>query len=106
MKLTKETLKKIIKEELEAVMREGPIKGLSTLIKSLPVEKETQLMVVDLLQRIRNDDEEEDLYDDLKDIDSTEEMERFLGSWISYIERKISEGELTDYGAMYEDVTK
>ena len=105
MKLKKERLKQLIKEELEAVT-EGPSKGLSALIKSLPVEKETQLMVVDLLQRIRNDDEEEYLYDDLKDIDSAEELERFLGSWISRTERMISNGDLTDHGPMYEDKRK
>ena len=101
MKLTKETLKRIIKEEIEAVT-EAPIKGLSALIKSLPIEKETQLMVVDLLQRIRNDDEEEYLYDDLKDIDSAQELEKFLGSWINYTERRIQNGELTDHGPVYE----
>ena len=105
MKLTKETLKQIIREELEAVMSEGigGAKGLMKYLDDLNVEQQTKTHVADLVSRIKmSDDDAEQMAFRI----SQEDPEAYLASWISDTEDKLSQGELTDYGAMYEDKTK
>ena len=105
MKISKSYLIQIIKEELTEVLSQT--NNVSTLIKSLSIPPDLKGMVVDYLNTLErllgaNNDEEKDLYDDLKDVPK-EDLQSFLGSWISRTERLISDGE---FGSMYESKKK
>jgi len=95
MKLTKEALKRIIKEELEAVMSEGlgGRQGLIKYIMDINADERSKYEAVDLINQMGIDDNRaEDLAKDL----SQSDPEEWLASWINYAQREVEESPRPD----------
>lgn len=95
MKLTKEALKRIIKEELEAVMSEGlgGRQGLIKYIMDVNADERSKYEAVDLINQMGIDDNRaEDLAKDL----SQSDPEEWLASWINYAQREVDENPRPD----------
>ena len=90
MKLTKEALKRIIKEELEAVMSEGlgRRQGLIKYIMDVNADIRSKDEAVELINQLDIDDQRaEDLAKDL----SQSDPEKWLASWINYAQREVED---------------
>jgi hypothetical protein len=88
MKLTKETLKQIIKEELEAVMSEalGGKQGLIKYIMDVNADERSKQEAIELINQLDVDDEyAEDLAQEL----SQSVPDEWLSSWINYAQREV-----------------
>ena len=88
MKLTKETLKQIIKEELEAVMSEalGGKQGLIKYIMDVNADERSKQEAIELINQLDVDDEyAEDLALEL----SQSVPDEWLSSWINYAQREV-----------------
>ena len=90
MKLTKETLKQIIKEELEAVMSEGlgGKQGLIKYIMDVNADETAKQEAIELINQLDVDDEyAEDLAQEL----SQSVPDEWLSSWINYAQREVED---------------
>jgi len=90
MKLTKEALRRIIKEELEAVMSEGlgGKQGLIKYIMDINADERSKQEAIELINQLDVDDEyAEDLAKEL----SQSVPEEWLSSWINYAQREVED---------------
>ena len=90
MKLTKETLKRIIKEELEAVMSEGigGKQGLIQYIMDVNADERSKHEAVELINQLPIDDSRaESMAQDL----SQSIPEEWLASWINAGQRELED---------------
>ena len=90
MKLTKETLKQIIKEELEAVMSEalGGKQGLIKLIMDVNADETSKQEAIGLINQLVADDEGNKYAEDLAQELSQSVPEEWLSSWINYAQSR------------------
>ena len=94
MKLTKETLKQIIKEELEAVMSEalGGKQGLIKYIMDVNADETSKQEAIELINQLIADDDEGNKYaEDLAQELSQSVPEEWLSSWINYAQREVED---------------
>ena len=92
MKLTKETLKQIIKEELEAVMSEalGGKQGLIKYIMDVNADERSKQEAIELINQLVTDDDEGNKYaEDLAQELSQSVPDEWLSSWINYAQREV-----------------
>ena len=92
MKLTKETLKQIIKEELEAVMSEalGGKQGLIKYIMDVNADERSKQEAIELINQLVADDDEGNKYaEDLAQELSQSVPDEWLSSWINYAQREV-----------------
>lgn len=90
MKLTKEALRRIIKEELESVMSEGlgGKQGLIKYIMDINADERAKYEAVDLINQLDIDDGyAEELAQDL----SQSVPDEWLSSWINYAQRELED---------------
>mgnify|MGYP003132166299 CR=1 FL=1 len=79
MRLTKEQLKQIIKEEIDVIMNEASPKDIDDAIKDLLGSTESADIeeIVDDLPQYGNDSDRQDIMDELEDLIEKEEVEKF-----------------------------
>ena len=79
MRITKEQLKQIIKEEIGMVMNEASPKDIDEVIKDLLGSTESADIeeIVDDLPQYGNDSDRQDIMDELEDLIEREEVEKF-----------------------------
>ena len=79
MKVTKEQLKQIIKEEIRVVMNEASPRDIDDAIKDLLGSTESADIeeIVDDLPQYGNDSDRQDIMDELEELIEKEEVEKF-----------------------------
>ena len=79
MKITKEQLKQIIKEEIRMVMSEASPRDIDDAIKDLLGSTESADIeeIVDDLPQYGNDSDRQDIMDELEELIEKEEVEKF-----------------------------
>lgn len=94
MRLTKETLRQIIKEELEAVMSEGlgGKQGLIKYIMDINADEVSKQEAIGLINQLIADDEQGNKYaEELAQELSQSVPEEWLSSWINYAQREVED---------------